>query len=218
MDCGLKRIRILIADDHQLVVDAVRAAFVGVEDVEVVGEATSSAGVLSRVGRLRPDVVLLDIGMPGQDGMSCLRALRESHPRIKVIILSGIDDNRVRRKALGLGASAFVSKLVDPRDLAGVVRQVIEGTVVSLPPDLELAPEGPLARLTATDRQVLEMLASGAGTGNREIGRRLGMSEYAVKYHLSRIYRKLGVSGRVEAARMCYSISAGELDERESYY
>jgi DNA-binding NarL/FixJ family response regulator len=189
---------------------------VDAEDIEVVGEAMSTAAVLSKVSRLRPDVVLLDIGMPGEDGMSCLRTLRASHPKIKVIILSGTDDTRVRGTALSLGASAFVSKLVDPRDLAGIVHQVTEETVVSLPPDLRLSPEGPLALLTPTDRDVLKGLACEGGTANRDIGRRLGMSEYAVKYHLSRIYKKLGVSGRVEAARIAYSMDAGELERGES--
>jgi len=212
----LRRIRILIADDHQLVIEAVRAAFVDAEDIEVVGEAKSTAAVLSKVTRLRPDIVLLDIDMPGADGMSCLRTLRANHPKIKVIILSGTDDKRVRGAALSLGASAFVSKLVDPRDLAGVVRQVTEETVVSLPPDLQVSPEGPLALLTPTDRDVLKGLACEGGTANRDIGRRLGMSEYAVKYHLSRIYKKLGVSGRVEAARIAYSMEAGELERGES--
>ena len=212
----MRRIRILIADDHQLVIEAVRAAFVDAEDIEVVGEAMSTAAVLSKVSRLRPDVVLLDLGMPGEDGMSCLRTLRASHPKIKVIILSGTDDNRLRGAALSSGASAFVSKLVDPRDLAGIVHQVMEETVVSLPPDLQLSPEGPLALLTPTDRDVLKGLAYEGGTANRDIGRRLGMSEYAVKYHLSRIYKKLGVSGRVEAARIAYSMDAGELERREN--
>jgi len=111
-DCGLRRIRILIADDHQLVIEAVRAAFQDAEDIEVVGEATSTAAVLSKVTRLRPDVVLLDLSMPGADGMSCLRTLRASHPKVKVIILSGTDDTRLRGTALSIGASAFVSKLV----------------------------------------------------------------------------------------------------------
>jgi DNA-binding NarL/FixJ family response regulator len=213
----MRRLRVLVADDHQLMIDAVRAAFAAdADDIEVVGEATSTAAVLSRVPDLVPDVVLLDIGMPGSDGLSCLRTLRARHPKVKVIMLSGRDDDGVKRTAMRLGASAFVSKLVDPRDLASVVRQVVEGTVVVPPPPAPpLGLEGPLATLTEADRRVLGVLASGDGTANREIGRRLGMSEQAVKYHLSRIYRKLGVSGRVEASRIAYSIDL-ELDQPRS--
>jgi DNA-binding NarL/FixJ family response regulator len=213
----MRRLRVLVADDHQLMIDAVRAAFAAdADDIDVVGEATSTAAVLSRVADLAPDVVLLDIGMPGPDGLSCLRTLHERYPKVKVIMLSGLDDDGVKRTAMRLGASAFVSKLVDPRDLASVVRQVVEGTVVVPPPPAPpLGLEVPLATLTETDRRVLGILASGDGTANREIGRRLGMSEQAVKYHLSRIYRKLGVSGRVEAARIAYSIDL-ELEQPKS--
>jgi two-component system, NarL family, response regulator DevR len=209
----MRRLRVLVADDHQLMIDAVRAAFAAdADDIEVVGEATSTADVLSQVPGVLPDVVLLDIGMPGSDGLSCLRTLRALYPKVKVIMLSGNDNDAVKQTAMRLGASAFVSKLVDPRDLASVVRQVVEGTVVVPPPLASpLGLEGLLATLTEADRRVLGMLASGDGTANREIGRRLGMSEQAVKYHLSRIYRKLGVNGRVEAARIAYSTDL-ELD------
>src|SRR5215204_985880 len=151
------RLRVLVADDHQLMIDAVRAAFAAdADDIEVVGEATSTAAVLSRVPDLMPDVVLLDIGMPGSDGLSCLRTLRARYPKVKVIMLSGSDDDAVKRTAMRLGASAFISKLVDPRDLASVVRQVVEGTVVVPPPVASpLGLEGPLATLTEADRRVL---------------------------------------------------------------
>jgi DNA-binding NarL/FixJ family response regulator len=191
------RSRLLVVDDHRLMLSAVSAALGDDSDFEIVGEATCTDEAVDLARREKPDVALVDIRMPQTDGLECIEQLRMIHPDIKVIVLSGVEDQATVNRAFARGASAFVSKLIDPRDLAATIRQVVEGTVVAAAP----APAGARdSLLTERELEVLRQVASGAS--NREIGRQLSLSEQTVKYHLSRIYAKLGVPGRVEAIRV----------------
>jgi DNA-binding NarL/FixJ family response regulator len=195
----MDRLRVLVVDDHQLVLEAVRAALQDESEIEVVGEARSGREALSLVGEMRPDVVLLDMRMPGMDGIACLEAIEEQFPQTHVVFLSGVDEAELAQEALARGASAFVSKGIDPRDLAGVLRQVVDGTVVS---QLSVAGEqrgeraARQAGLTGREREVLAALAE--GRSNKQIAYQLHVSEQAIKYHLTNVYRKLETTNRVE--------------------
>lgn len=123
--------RVLIADDHRLIIDGVRRALEETGDFEVVGECSSGSQVLPMVGRTHPDVVLLDLRMPGADGLSCLTRIRSQHPEVKVVILSSSTDEKVIANVLKRGASAYVVKSVNPVDLPSVLRQAVDGTVFS---------------------------------------------------------------------------------------
>ena len=123
--------RVLIADDHRLILEGVKRALEETDDFEVVGECTSGAQVLPMVGRTNPDLVLLDLRMPGADGLTCLAQIRKRYPDVKVVVLSVSTDENVIQTVLKRGASAYVVKSVNPIDLPSALRQAVEGTVYS---------------------------------------------------------------------------------------
>ena len=199
----MRRLKVLIVDDHPLMLRAIRASLARQEDFEIVAEADSGEKVLPLVGQTGPDAVLLDVRMPGMDGLAVLERLRAEYPSIAVVMLSGIDDPVLVRAALERGASAFVLKHVDPRDLGSAVRQSVTGSIFR-PLDL-LKTNGSAFEdpgLTKRELSILEELP--AGGSNQQIAKRLFLAEQTVKFHLTNIYRKLGVSTRTEALRYAY--------------
>jgi DNA-binding NarL/FixJ family response regulator len=203
----LTKLKVLVADDHRLIVNAIRIALDGTDDIEIVGETSSGAAVLPLIESTQPDVVLLDIMMPQMDGLTCLERIGKRFPDVKVIIVSAVDDPTVIQTAFDRGARAFVAKHVDPRDLASVIRQANEGTVYQ-PLGLRDRKDDGQARLPAdaslTESQLNVLNALTRGLSNKEIARELWLSEQTVKFHLSNIYRALGVGSRAEAIRYAY--------------
>jgi len=196
------QLRLLVVDDHQLMLEAVRSALAGEDEIDVVGEARSGYEALVLARDTAPDLVLLDLRMPGMDGVQVLDELKKRFPDVRVVALSGSDDEELTREVLARGASAFVSKSVDPRDLAAVLRQVAEGTVTSNVVESGERRSERAAReagLTERESEVLAGLAE--GRSNKQIALQLRVSEQAVKYHLTNVYRKLRTSGRVDALR-----------------
>ena len=200
----MSQLRVVAVDDHQLMLDAICLTLQDEEGIEVVGQALSAVEALPLIGRTQPDIVLLDIRMPQMDGLTCLARIREQHPRVKVVILSGIDEPEQIRTALEQGAAAFVAKHVDPRDLASALRQIAEGTVFQV-----LGSDGAggdnaakNAGITESELRVLRALAQ--GRSNKQIAGELFITEQTVKFHLTNIYRKLDVSNRTEATRFAY--------------
>src|SRR3954453_8124793 len=122
--------KLVIADDYQLMVAAIRLALADAPDMEIVGEAHGGRQLLPLVGRTSPDVVLLDLRMPGMDGLRCLELLRERHPSVKAIIFSGSDAPAAVAAAFARGALAFIQKAIAPADLPSVLRQAVAGNVV----------------------------------------------------------------------------------------
>jgi DNA-binding NarL/FixJ family response regulator len=210
----MRRLNVVVVDDHRLMLGAIRAVLEREEDVCVVGEADSGEKVLPLVGQTGPDVVLLDVRMPGMDGLAVLEQIRSRYPSVAVVVLSGIDDPTLVRAALERGAAAFVLKHVDPRDLAAALRQVVGGSIFR-PLDL-LGSERKQAaghELSRRELSILEALESGASNG--EIAKTLFLAEQTVKFHLTNVYRKLGVSSRTEAVRCAYE--RGILERPLSY-
>jgi DNA-binding NarL/FixJ family response regulator len=194
----------LIADDHRLIAEGIRKALEETGDFEVVGEANTGSQVLPLVRRTNPDLVILDLRMPGVDGLTCLEQIREQHADVKVVVLSMSTDPSVIQAALKRGASAYVVKSVNPMDLPSVLRQAIEGTVFSAV-GLEESGESESARdLGLTSREVTIIQALSRGLSNQAIGKELWVAEQTVKFHLTNIYRKLGVANRTEAVRLAY--------------
>ncbi|HET9673537.1 MAG TPA: response regulator transcription factor [Gaiellaceae bacterium] len=200
----MPRIRVVLADDHRLVLEAVQAMLEDDGDFDVVAVAESARQLLPQVAQKAPDVVVLDVAMPGTDGFACLREIREKHPRVKVVMLSGHDEPRIAHRALRLGASAYVRKQVDPRDLASVLRQAVEETVASQPAALQENAEADdaAALLTVSELAVLRALAR--GLVNKQIAADLQIAPQTVKFHLTNVYRKLGVANRTEAVRFAF--------------
>jgi DNA-binding NarL/FixJ family response regulator len=197
-------LRVVAVDDHQLMLDAIRITLEDADAIELVGEALSGSEALPVIARTQPDIVLLDIRMPNMDGLACLGKIRERHPNIKVVILSGTDEPEQIRTALEQGACAFVVKHVDPRDLASALRQAAAGTVFQVLDSGDSSEEtaARTAGITESELRVLRSLAQ--GMSNKQIAGKLFITEQTVKFHLTNIYRKLNVSNRTEATRYAY--------------
>lgn len=201
-----RRIRVLLVDDHQVVRRGLRTFLEIQDDIEVVGEAADGAEGVARTQELSPDVVLMDIKMPGTDGIEALRRLRELDNPAKVLIVTSFTEQRTVVPALRAGASGYVYKDVDPDALAGAIRSVYAGHVL-LQPEVAgalLAQDDPGtgtgrgSTLTEREREVLGLIAD--GRSNREIARALVLSEKTVKTHVSNILMKLDLSDRTQAA------------------
>ena len=213
-------LKVCIADDHLLILNAVRAALMQAGDIEVVGAAHSGSEVLELVEQHVPDLVLLDHRMPGVDGLSCLKTIKQRWPQVQIVMLSASEDPKQIAEALNAGASAYIGKRINPQDLASTLRQVVAGVVYQRSADAveEVASDGaPVAgdELTKRERTLLEAVARGLST--KAISRELWISEKTVKFHLTNIYRKLGVHNRTAAMRYAFDhglvSSSPELDD-----
>jgi DNA-binding NarL/FixJ family response regulator len=201
-EAELAHIRVLIADDHPLIIAGVRRTIEHLDDIEVVGEAHSGPEILQLVARRDPTVVLMDLRMPGITGFDCLEQLRERWPQLKIVVLSACDERETIDGALRAGADAYVLKSAQPIDLAAVLRQVASGSVFyapATPRPAETGADAPGPALTERERAILEAVASGLTTA--AISREMWVSEHTVKFHLTNIYRKLGVANRAGAVR-----------------
>ena len=201
-------LRVAIADDHRLMLAGIRRALERSPDIQVVAEASNGEEVLELVERAKPDVVMLDVRMPRRDGLSTLTELRRLHPDLVVIMLSASEDSAHIEDALQRGASGYVFKSINPLDLPSTIRQVIEGSVHH-PRARGMgggapAPAAPAhgAGLSERELDILRLVAE--GLSNTDIASRLFVTGQTVKFHLSNIYRKLGVANRTEATRFAY--------------
>jgi len=183
--------------------EAVKGYLAKEDGMKVVAEARSGRQALGLMARASPDVALVDMHMCGEvDGLTCAERIRRNFAQTKVVVISAFADEVSVRTAFQRGAHAFISKAVDPRDLASALRQTIQGTVFLAPwlndPDSEEWLEG----LTRRELTVLKAVA--AGLPNRDIGQRLWVTEHTVKFHLTNIFRKINVANRTEAARWAH--------------
>ena len=208
--------RLLIADDQELVRTGLRTILQGVEDFEVVGEAADGLSAISQTARLRPDLVLMDIRMPHLDGVEATARIRASEPAPRVILLTTFDLDQYVYAGLRAGASGFLLKDTLAAELVAAIRAVFAGDAVIAPSAtrrlierfLEAAPPDPagqaaaLAPLTTREREVLTLL--GRGLSNAEIARRLYLSEATVKTHVGRVLGKLRLRDRIQAVVLAY--------------
>ncbi|MEU3316457.1 response regulator transcription factor [Streptomyces sp. NPDC006662] len=201
------RIRVLLVDDHQVVRRGLRTFLEVQEDIEVVGEAADGAEGTARAEELRPDVILMDVTMPGTDGIEALRRLRDLGNPARVLVVTSFTEQRTVVPALRAGAAGYLYKDIDPDALAGAIRSVHAGHVLLQPEVAEAllaaqddqgAPAGRPGSLTEREREVLGLIAD--GRSNREIARALVLSEKTVKTHVSNILMKLDLSDRTQAA------------------
>ena len=211
---------LLIADDHPLFRAALRQAagdnFPGCD----ISEVADLAGVLAALNaEPDTDLVLLDLHMPGSQGLAGLAALRGQHPGVAVLVVSAHDEPQVVRRVLDHGAAGFIPKSASPAEIGSAIRQVLEcgnwlppalaDAVAALPADpadTDLA--GRLARLTEQQSRVLALLAE--GLLNKQIADRLSIQERTVKAHVTAIFEKLGVRNRTQASVALKSLELGE--------
>ena len=200
-------IRLLLVDDHEMVRAGLRT-FLGLQpDMEVVGEAGSGEQALALVPRLEPDIVLLDLVLPGMSGLDVVRRLRAVHPAVKVVVLTSYSGEDSVLPAVRAGVAGYLLKDVGPAELADALRAVHAGGA-SLDPAVAAtvmssvaAPE-PAGSLTPRELEVLRLLAAGAT--NHAIASRLHLADKTVHRHVSNIYAKLGVSSRAAATAYAY--------------
>jgi DNA-binding NarL/FixJ family response regulator len=197
-------LKVLIADDHPLVLEGLRRTLETSTDIDVVGEACSGEEALALIECCRPDLVLLDLRMPGLDGLSCVAEIKRKWPRIKTIVLSACDDRASIDSAMLAGASAYLVKSVSPIDISSVLRRAVRGALRPsdrVPARRDERTPGH-SQLTPREAAILRAVARGLTT--KTISRDLWLSEHTVKFHLTNIYRKLGVSNRSAAVRYAF--------------
>ena len=195
----MPKVRLLIADQHPLILAGMRGALDGVEDIEIVGEATATGQVLPLIERSAPNVVLLDLDMPGLEAEMTIGAIRDEHPDVTLVVTSYSNDPTTVVRALRSGATGCILKGIDAADLAAAIRQSVNRTFFSLGGlGVPVEVTEPQERLSEREVEVLRRLAG--GLSNRAIAKDLWVSDQTIKFHLRNIYRKLGVSNRTQAA------------------
>jgi DNA-binding NarL/FixJ family response regulator len=190
-------ISVLIVDDHPVVRQGLRALLEVQDDMAVAGEAGDGPAAISLAESLRPDIVLLDLKLPGMDGVAVLRPLRAAG--LRVLVLTSATEPSAAAAAVRAGAAGVVYKDIDPAALVRAIRSVHDGNVLLAPEAVGSLIRGSRAdTLTAREREVLAGIAD--GKSNREIARLLRVSEKTVKAHVSAVLAKLGVQDRTQAA------------------
>jgi DNA-binding NarL/FixJ family response regulator len=203
------KIRVVLADDHAIVREGVKALLAIADDIDVVGEAADGREAIARVAALDPDVVLLDIAMPGLGGLEATVEIRRQCPRTRVLVLSQYDDREYIRRFLKAGVSGYVLKKSAGSDLTAAIRAVHRGGLV-LDPDVareamaERGPDGsaapdPYDTLTDREKQVLKLVAE--GHSNKEVADLLGISVKTAMSHREHIMDKLALHSRTELIR-----------------
>jgi NarL family two-component system response regulator LiaR len=201
-------IRVLIVDDHAVVREGLRAFLDLQADVEVVGEAADGRAALEQAEQLRPEVILMDLVMPGLDGVGAMRQLRSSLPESRVIVLTSFLDEDRLLPAIQAGAAGYLLKNAEPAELVRAIRAAHRGETIIDPSAAArlvraIAGGGASARaeagrLTPREHEVLELIAR--GQSNKRIALALGISEKTVKTHVGHVLAKLGVTDRTQAA------------------
>lgn len=199
-------IRILIADDHGLVRSGLRALLHADADLEVVGEAGDGAETLRFAAELSPDLVLLDVSMPGENGIATARRLREAHPELAVLFLTMHEDEGLMQEALRVGAAGYVIKRAEAPELLQAIHAACRGDVYVHPAMTRVLLRQPVStrrqhgspepELTPRELDVLRLLVR--GNTNRQIAEKLGLSTRTVESHRANLQGKLGLTSRVE--------------------
>ena len=201
---------ILLCDDHRVVREALAQLLLQIGDVEKVDLAGSGEEALARFAVLKPDAVVMDVRMPGLDGVTTTQRLLKEHPEARVLLLSGEAREEDRLRALRAGALGFVPKDIDADGLRGAVARVIDGEDLLTRAQrraLEAVPEKPGVALSPRELQVLHGMSE--GQSNAEIGRSLWLSEDTIKVHAKKLFVKTGVHDR--AAAVAWAFRSGIL-------
>jgi len=199
-------LRVFVVDDHPLFREGVVATLSRASGFVAVGEASSGAQAVSQISALRPDIVLLDVGLPDGRGVEFIKPILDGSPQSRVIMLTVADDNDTVVEALRAGAVGYLLKGISGADIIAAVQEVAHGSTYASPTVamrvlrdvLGPASQPRAEELTVRENEVLKLLAE--GLTNREIGSRLYLSEKTVKHHVTIVLQKLGVRNRVEAA------------------
>ena len=207
-------IRVMIADDHPVVRQGLRVLLEVQEDLDVVGEAADGAQAVDLAAQLAPDVLVLDLKMPGRAGPDVIADLVTRCPEVRILVLTSVTDPTAAQAAVRAGAAGFLYKDVDPDALVRAIRSVHDGHLLLaaeaagtlIPRGAQRGAVAGLAALTSREREVLGHITR--GRSNREIARALNVAEKTVKTHVSSVLAKLGVQDRTQAALYAVAHSA----------
>lgn len=196
-------IKVLVADDHAVVRSGLGQLLATAPDLELAGEAADGEEAVAAVDATRPDVILMDISMPGVDGVEATRRIMAKHPGARIVMLTSFADNRKILDALEAGASGYLLKHAGPDELLGAIRAAAAGEAPLDPKAARVLLDSrrvaaPDKTLSAREQEVLRLVAQ--GLANKQIARRLAISERTVKAHLTNVFAALGVSDRTQAA------------------
>ncbi|AMW08618.1 DNA-binding response regulator [Streptomyces qaidamensis] len=221
-------IRVFLLDDHEVVRRGLTDLLNAESDISVVGDAENDEHALARGSALRPDVAVLDVRLPDGDGITVCRELRSRMPELACLMLTSFDDEEALLDAIMAGAAGYVLKQIRGSDLVSAVRTVATGQSMLDPettgrlmrslradPCEEPAVSPELASLSPREREILALI--GDGLTNREIGKKLYLSERTVKNHISRLLAKLGVQRRVQAAVLASHLERSEASGRPAH-
>lgn len=214
-----RAIRVLVVDDHALHRDGARQILAQDSEIEVVGEAATGETAVTLAARLQPDVVLMDIRLPGISGVEATRRIREANPAIRVLMVSAYDDDEYVRGALQAGASGHLSKAAPGAELVEAIRLVVQGRSVVRQDVLarliasQALESGTRDELSRREKAVLELLSR--GLPNRAIAAELHISARTVERHCENLYAKLAVHTRTEA--VVRALSSGLVQSRDVF-
>ena len=197
-------VRVLLVDDHRLVRAGLESLLATAGDLAVVGSAADGAEAVALARETSPDVVLMDLSMPGMDGVEATRAIAAAHPDVQIVVLTSFSDRERILDAIDAGAVGYLLKDAEPEELLRGVRAAARGES-PLHPKVARAllrsrseRRPAVAELTDREREVLSLV--GRGLANKQIGRALGISERTVKAHLTSVFQRIGVADRTSAA------------------
>ncbi len=198
-------IKILLVDDHAVVRSGLSKFLLVNKELELAGEAGDGAEAVTMVGLHKPDVVLMDLMMPGMDGITATREIHQKYPQVKVIALTSFSEQNLVQGALQAGAVGYLQKNVTAAELGNAIRSAVAGRMTLSPEAAQVLansvvqPQIPGNAITDRERDVLKCMV--AGLNNNEIAEKLVISLGTVKFHVSNIFQKLGVDSRVEAVK-----------------
>lgn len=203
-------IRVILADDHALVLEGLRSMLAAEDDIEVVATASDGEELLRVLHEQSADVVVIDLQMPGMNGLTCLERIRAANLPVKVLVLSAFNDGDSIQSALEKEADGFALKTESPQQTMASIRQVYSGQLV-FPQAAKRwlrthrqRPTNPTDELSEREAEVLALVAQ--GLTNTQIAQRISVSDNTVKFHLQNIYQKLDVANRTEAAGVYYRL------------
>jgi DNA-binding NarL/FixJ family response regulator len=196
-------IKVLVVDDHVIVRDGLAQVLASASDIELVGTASNGVEALEAVAEHMPDVVLMDLSMPEMDGVEATRQIAADHAGVRVLVLTSFSDQSRIMDALSAGAEGYLLKHSEPQEIVAAIRSVYEGGSPLDPKAARVLLESRRTKqvdIALTDREREVLLLVREGLANKQIARRLAISERTVKAHLTSVFQRLGVSDRTQAA------------------
>ncbi len=198
-------IRVMLVDDHFMVRYGLRTYLSLLNDMEFCGEAASGEEALQVFDEVKPDVVLMDLSMPGMDGVATIAELKRRHPNVRVVALTSFVDQELVQKAVRAGAIGYLMKHATMAQLTDAIRQAVQGRPSLAPEAVEALMKSTIephvdSELTERELEVLRLMVD--GQTNQQIAKQLHISESTTRFHVGKLFSKLGVSNRTEAVRV----------------